>query len=400
MKVPRTPDWVGDLSVDHAVRNMLEGGDRILAVLPSVHLIQFRNCTLLLPIRVKVQLKDMSVQKVGFLLKAQHGSDFQSKIMSQLKLFMREHHMYHNVLPRFEQLYRNAGHNITFAPKAFKLDYPIGKHYVLLENIKSQGYQNASRAEGLGLKCLKPVLKKMAQFHAASVAYVEKYGPFHKLLTQGVYTLNNRLILQELSDPDAFLSQLRRLRVGERFYKRFVAKEQGLVDKVLNMHAPNSQQFNVLNHGDLWVNNLMFQYDEIGNVKDTMFLDFQTAKYGSPANDLYYTILSSANREIKLSKFDNLIQYYFYFLLDSLKTLQYEGPMPSLQTIREELNKNGLAAYMVVSRVLPIAIMNQFEDEVNDDYASKMKCSMFTNRKYIQAVNDILPWLDERSLLD
>lgn len=57
-------------------------------------------------------------------------------------------------------------------------------------------------------------------------------------------------------------------------------------------------------------------------------------------------------------------------------------------------------AYVVVSRVMPISLMNQFEDEVNDDYASKMKCSMYTNRKYIQAVKEILPWMEERSLLD
>ncbi|KAH8330904.1 hypothetical protein KR067_008718 [Drosophila pandora] len=400
MKVPRTPEWVTSLSVDQAVQSMLESGDRILAVLPSVHLIQFRNCTVLLPIRVKVQLKDFSVKKVSFILKAQHGSNFQAKIMSQLKLFLREHHMYHTILPKFEQLYKNAGANIRFAPRAFKLDHPIGVNYMLLEDLKADGYKNAVRSDGFNMKCLKQVLKKLAQFHAASVVYVEKHGVFSRLLTHGVYTKANRPILQELSDPNAFLTQLRRLRVGERFHKRLADKEQDLVDEVLKLHTPNSMQFNVLNHGDCWVNNAMFRFDDVGNVEDTALLDYQMVKYGSPSNDLYYTILSSAERDIRLAKFDNMVQYYFYHLLGNLKLLNYQSPPPKLEDIQDGLSKNGLAAYVVVSRVMPISLMNQFEDEVNDDYASKMKCSMYTNRRYIQAVKEILPWMEKRSLLD
>jgi len=59
-----------------------------------------------------------------------------------------------------------------------------------------------------------------------------------------------------------------------------------------------------------------------------------------------------------------------------------------------------IPAYVVVTRALPIAMMNQFEDEVNERYASKMKCAMFTNRKYIQAMKEILPWMEERFLLN
>ncbi|KAH8335600.1 hypothetical protein KR074_006955 [Drosophila pseudoananassae] len=421
MKVPRTPDWVTSLSVDQAVQSMLESGERILAVLPSVHLIQFRNCTVLLPIRVKVELKDFTVKKLSFILKAQHGSNFQAKIMSQLKLFLREHHMYHTVLPKFEELYKNAGKNIRFGPRAFKMDHPIGVHYILLEDLKADGYKNAVRSDGFSLKCLKQVLKKLAQFHAASVVYVEKYGVFGNLLTHGVYTKANGPILRELSDPNAFLTQLRRLRIGERFHKQLAEKEQDLVEEVLKLHTPNSMQFNVLNHGDCWVNNAMFRFDDMGNVEDTALLDYQMVKYGSPvrfytnvifvyiqfhnsypfqANDLYYTILSSAERDIRLAKFDTMVQYYFYYLLDSLKLLNCQSPLPKLQDIQDGLSKNGLAAYVVVSRVMPISLMNQFEDEVNDDYASKMKCSMYTNRKYIQAVKEILPWMEERALLD
>jgi len=58
---------------------------------------------------------------------------------------------------------------------------------------------------------------------------------------------------------------------------------------------------------------------------------------------LYYTILSSAEKDIKLAQFDNMVQYYFYHLLDNLKALNFGGSLPQLQHIRDALSKNGLA---------------------------------------------------------
>ncbi|EDV53683.1 uncharacterized protein LOC6554934 isoform X2 [Drosophila erecta] len=400
MKVPKIPEWVSALSLNQAVHSVLEDGDQIMTVIPGVHLIQFRNCTVLLPIRVKVQLRDSTVKNLFFVLKAQHGSDLQAMVMNQLKMFQREHQVYHNVLPKFEELYREVGKEVSFGPRAFKLDYNIGVQYVLLEDLKSKHYKNVVRQDGFNKLCLKQVLKKLAQFHAASAVCVERHGAFSKLLTNGVYTKANQSILQDLNDPDTFLSQLRRWRLGDHFHKRLVEKEKDLVDGLLLLHSTDSNEFNVLNHCDCWVNNVMFKFDQAGHVEDTALLDFQLAKYGSPALDLYYTILSSAEKDIKLAQFDNMVQYYFYHLLENLRALNFRGSLPQLEHIRDALNKNGLAAYVVVTRALPITMMNQFEDEVNERYASKMKCAMFTSRKYIQAMKDILPWMEERSLLN
>ncbi|EDX14411.1 GD18210 [Drosophila simulans] len=311
MKVPKIPDWVSSLSLNQAVQSVVEDGVQITSVMPSVHLIQFCKCTVLVPIQVKVQLQEYTMKKLFFLLKAQHGSDIQAMVMNQLKMFQREHQVYHSVLPKLEELYREVGKKVTFGPRAFRLDYSIGVQYVLLEDLKSKAYKNVERQAGFNKLCLKQVLKKLAQFHAASAVCVEKHGAFSNLLVNGVYTKANESVLQELNDPEIFLFQRH-----------------------------------------------------------------------------------------KTSPVDNMVQYYFYHLLDNLKALNFRGSLPQLQHIRDALNKNGLAAYVVVTRALPITMMNQFEDEVNERYASKMKCAMFTSRKYIQAMKDILPWMEERSLLN
>lgn len=116
-----------------------------------------------------------------------------------------------------------------------------------------------------------------------------------------------------------------------------------MVDRLLEDQKLNLREFNVLNHGDCWSNNIMFQYDDSGKIKNTLFVDFQVGKYGSPANDLYYFILSSANKDIKLAQFDYMIRFYYDHLVANLKLLHYHRPLPKLKNIHAALLKNGLA---------------------------------------------------------
>ncbi|XP_001359281.3 uncharacterized protein [Drosophila pseudoobscura] len=398
----KIPEWVNGLSLKQAIHATLGDGEKILDVTPVIDEIQYRNCTVLLPISAKVLMMDQTLRKITFMLKAQHCSKFQARIMTHLKLFAREDHMYHKVLPKLERMFQSVGKTVTFGPRAFKLDKSIKVHYILMEDLRTKGYQNVCRQEGFDLVSIKAVLKKLAEFHAASAVYVERHGMFGKLLADGVYTRNNRNILKKLNDVDPFLSQLRGSSLASRFHKRLINKERVLVDRMLEMHSRQTlTDFCVLNHCDGWVNNVMLKFDSFGKVEDTALIDYQVVRYGSPAHDLYYTILSSAQMEIKLDKFDHFVQYYYYHLVDNLKILNYRGRTPQLKNIRDGLHNNGLAAYVVATRVLPIAMMSQLEDEVNDphSYATKLKGSM-ANSKYSQAMNDILPWMDDRGLLN
>lgn len=98
--------------------------------------------------------------------------------------------------------------------------------------------------------------------------------------------------------------------------------------------------FNVLNHGDCWTNNIMFQYDSKGRISETILIDFQMSRFGSPAQDLYYFLLSSTNLEVKLKYFDYFIYYYHQELVKHLKLLQYKGTIPHLREIHMELLKH------------------------------------------------------------
>ncbi|GBP17016.1 hypothetical protein EVAR_71634_1 [Eumeta japonica] len=126
------------------------------------------------------------------------------------------------------------------------------------------------------------VLKKMAEFHAASACYVEHYGMFSADFTQGIFCEQNRGLLREFNVSTAFLNQLKNWKNCQKYYEKLVA-------------------------------------------------------------------------------------------------------------------------YMVVSKVLPVVILEKtdqasLENCIHDE--SKLKAAMFSNRKYVQSMLEILPWLDNRGLLD
>jgi len=62
-------------------------------------------------------------------------------------------------------------------------------------------------------------------------------------------------------------------------------------------------------------------------------LDHQLTKYGNPAQDLYYFIMSSTQLDIKVDQFDSLIRWYHQNLVEHATLLKYNGFVPSLKEL-------------------------------------------------------------------
>lgn len=114
-----------------------------------------------------------------------------------------------------------------------------------------------------------------------------------------------------------------------------------MVDKNIQVSKVDPTEFNVLNHGDSWLNNIMFKHDDAGNIEDIYFVDYQVCKYGTPAQDLWYFIMSSTELDIKVEQFDYFIRYYHERLVENLKNLQYIGNVPELHELHQAMIKYG-----------------------------------------------------------
>lgn len=194
---------------------------------------------------------------------------------------------------------------------------------------------------------------------------------------------------------------------------------------MFEMGKVDPDSFNVLNHGDFWSNNIMFSYDANGRVKETLLVDFQMAKYGTFAQDLYYILLSSTKFEDKLSKFDHYIKYYHEELVKNLKLLKYSKAIPSLREIHMTLFKYGFlgkknytvdmffllnfnfnSGFTTATGVMAAVLLDpsadaSLENFLGDAEESKdFKAKINMNPRYRKHIEIVLPWLLNRGALD
>lgn len=88
----------------------------------------------------------------------------------------------------------------------------------------------------------------------------------------------------------------------------------GIWRTTLPLHDPWSS----IVHGDLWINNLLFCKNIMGEVEDVKIIDFQTYHISSPLKDLLYLVMVSAELAL-IEKFDEFFLSYQDLLVGILK---------------------------------------------------------------------------------
>lgn len=123
----------------------------------------------------------------------------------------------------------------------------------------------------------------------------------------------------------------------------------------------NSQEFNVLNHGDTWVTNILCPENthvtedvRLVNSHSKLFskkyfmlpicykIDFQFTSWGSPAQDIWFLISTSIGIEDRINNFEKINHDYYTFLKESLVTLMYSGNIPTEEELFQDVIKRGI----------------------------------------------------------
>lgn len=92
-----------------------------------------------------------------------------------------------------------------------------------------------------------------------------------------------------------------------------------LYDIMFNTIHGNDSNWMVIGHGDLWINNLMFKYNDAAEVVDVKFIDLQTLRYTSPVIDILHFLYTSTEYSTRIEYMEQLLDDYVQSLVGTIQ---------------------------------------------------------------------------------
>ncbi|KAH8284215.1 hypothetical protein KR054_012244 [Drosophila jambulina] len=348
-------------------------------------------------------------QSTRFLVKTTFADkDTAACVLASYGVYTREMDMYERILPRLADLVRiELCENRKLFAATVNVDH--ARDSIIFEDLSLEEYKVACRLKKLDLEHTHLVLEKLASFHAAGAALAERQpnifadnydrGFFNKH-TRG-YEPIMRNLLEALS---------RSLELDQDLKQCYQAKIDRLVDRVMHYGEQsttiNPGDFVTLTHGDLWTTNVMFQYDGKGHPSNAIFIDFQFTVWNSPAIDLHYFFSTSIHENLRLEKQPELVQFYFYKLVDALKKVKYSGRIPSLFEFQHQFRTKAFYAAFASLIFEPTQVYNGKEEASMEQILSpsekgmRFKNDVFQSEEMRRKLHRTLHFLDHLGLLD
>ncbi|XP_047120584.1 uncharacterized protein LOC124803442 [Schistocerca piceifrons] len=344
---------------------------------------------------------------LSLIIKCLPTGEVMQKLVQEIQAFEHETRMFCDTIPAMSQILEKAapGKYMQLSAKCFASGkQPVS--YLVLEDLKARGFSLAKRCSGLDLAHSKLVVRKLAEFHAASV----------KLFEQDPSALDNYLVFKLLHETTAqqletFLKQGCRLLADQLdtldgSFSKYAPRIRTLAESIFPRLADLTQRkgkFRVLTHADTWVNNIMFRY-AAGVVQDVVLLDFQLSSYSSPSIDLQYFTHTSLTEEVYANHLTDLLKEYHSHLIEVMNDI---GISTDKQISFEELlaDFEAQALYAVYSAVAVLPIVRtqnetRFDVEASlNESDSAANRNTFASAQYMQAIIQMLPEFEKRGLL-
>ncbi|XP_017033673.1 uncharacterized protein [Drosophila kikkawai] len=330
------------------------------------------------------------------------------EFIEDLQVYLKEKITYHEVLPRLELLMQCKR---RFGPKLYHcIKQPESS--LVFEDLGELGYTMASRELGLDEEHCRLVMERLGEFHATSMALAvldphifEAYGD--GMLSPEGLAKDNGLLMRFFSGNGQELHTLVSSWPGyERIAGKIGKYMQDHRANLVRSQAPQEKEIKVLNHGDLWVNNLLFKYDSAQRPLDMIFIDFQLSVWGSPGIDINYFFYTSLNLEVLRHRRPQLLRAYHARLSETLLSLDLGVPVPSYEQILEEVNRREAYGFFASYGIFPTVSQdkaqtadNNLENFKDADFAKQKVRQMFGSRRLADTLRYTLPHFERAGVL-
>ncbi|XP_077291125.1 uncharacterized protein LOC143914699 [Arctopsyche grandis] len=212
--------------------------------------------------RVKSSSKDG--KSISLIVKCALESEVMRQSFPINKWYQREIHAYSKILPTLYSL-QDESHlpnkDRFYFAKYYDSITEKGKEAFIIADLAVDGYKMYNRQNPFDKQHLELVMKNLARFHATSFVLKQKNPKLFEQFSLNVArklefseNIVNLIDVGKKKYVDIIESAEVRVKVEENI-KDFIGKFNGYLDY---RHA---EPYNVICHGDCWINNIMFKYE-------------------------------------------------------------------------------------------------------------------------------------------
>lgn len=104
----------------------------------------------------------------------------------------------------------------------------------------------------------------------------------------------------------------------------------------------------VLCHGDFHLKNMMFRHNkDTAAFEDVMLVDFQICNLCPATVDVIYSIYMLMEQEQRWDQAEDLINYYYSVLEETLKKVDYKGKMPTRDGLWKQIRRHKIYGKLI-----------------------------------------------------
>ncbi|KAL1378502.1 hypothetical protein pipiens_015548 [Culex pipiens pipiens] len=280
------------------------------------------------------------------------------------ELFEREILLYAELLPALFEFQRRKGiaeeDGFFGIPKCYHthFDGEAGEALILMENLRSRELRMLNKLEPVDYDHARLLMITLGRLHGLSFAVRDQQPElFQRIQVADILfksiKASEPLLEMFSSALDGAISLLGPEEESAR--ERMEALKADFVGSMdYCMDGANAEPYAVVNHGDCWVNNFMYGYKN-GSPSELVLLDWQLARFASPALDLSYFLFCCTDEVFREKYYDEMLQIYHGALSDFL-TLLGSDPIAlfPFNALRDQMRKFGKFALIMGAFDIPV----------------------------------------------
>ncbi|KAK7869222.1 hypothetical protein R5R35_001162 [Gryllus longicercus] len=318
---PTLPSWIDKDLIQQAVRNAGDEKSLVVAIHVSSATVAGDNYASSV-YRVKATLTDGKER--SFIIKGPVPGEMMASMTKESGIFRRETIMLADIIPKMEALLEEAapGRFPPLAPRCYHSgSEPV--EFIVAQDLTDDDFRIADRKRGLGLRHSLMALRSLARFHGASYALLKRQPGLADALDNNWRKSFDGIQAFLDAEFQAVADACRTWPGFEQYAERLEKYKSVAMERFTALNDPAPDAFNVITHGDFWVNNMMFRYAD-GWPSEHRAIDLQLSHVASPALDILYFFAGSLSEDVHVHHQDLLLREYYFEFKETMELLGHE----------------------------------------------------------------------------